>query len=94
MNYSKDERDHYILDRQGEIDKEGLVEILVLAGLTVPDQFPGEIDPYQFADLIEPNLDRIDKEKIPPLVVAHMGLLDQKLWGHFRPAKFPEGFFE
>jgi len=95
MNYSKDERDYYILDRQGEIDKETLVEILVLAGLTVPDQFPGEMDPDQFANSIEPNLDRIKKEKIPFMVVGNPGgLLDYKQWGHLRLKEFPEGFSE
>jgi hypothetical protein len=95
MKYDTDERDYYILDRQGEIEKEVLVEILALAELTVPDQFAGEIDPYQFADLIERNLDRIEKEKIPPFVVGHPGgLLDYKQWGHLRLKELPEEFFE
>ena len=90
MNYFNNEREHYILDPQGEIDKEGLVEILVLAGLTVPDQFPSEFDPYQFADLIEPNLNRIDKKKIPPLVVTDLNLLEYNYWAHFRLVKLPK----
>jgi hypothetical protein len=95
MNYHNDDRDYYILNRQGEIDKEVLVEILALAELTVPDQFPGKIDPYQFAHEIEPNLDRIKKEKIPPMVVGNPGgLLDYKQWGHLRLKEFPEGFSE
>jgi hypothetical protein len=95
MNYHKDDRDYYILNRQGEIDKEILVEILALAELTVPDQFPGEIDPYQFADSLEPNLDRIDKEKIPlSVAITDIDLLEYKEWGHFRLAKPPEGYLE
>jgi hypothetical protein len=90
-----DEPDIYIFDRQGEIEKETLTEILLVASITLPDQFPGGIDPYRLADEIEPNLDRIDKEKIPlSVAITDINLLDYKKWGHFRLAKFPEGFFQ
>ena len=91
----KNEPDIYIFDRQGEIEKKALTDILALAWLTLPDQFTGGIDPYHLADEIEPNLDRIDKEKIPlSVAITDINLLDYKEWGHFRLAKFPEGFFQ
>jgi hypothetical protein len=90
-----DEPDIYIFDRQGEIEKPKLTEILILARMTLPNQFPNGIDPYHFADEIEPNLDRIDKEKIPlSVAITDINLLDYKEWRHFRLAKFPEGFFD
>jgi len=92
MNNYKYEKDHYILDREGEIDKKALVEILNLAWITVPAQFPGKIDPDQYADSIEPNLDRVNKGKIPPLVVTDLNLLDYKHWGHFRLVKLPKEY--
>jgi hypothetical protein len=89
-----DEPDIYILNRQGEIEKETLTAIFIVALITLPDQFR-RIDPYHLADEIEPNLDQIDKEKIPlSVAITDINLLDYKEWGHFRLAKFPEGFFE
>jgi hypothetical protein len=91
----KEEPDIYILYQQGEIEKKTLIDIFLLARMTLPNQFSGEIDPYHLADEIEPNLDRIDKEKIPlSVVITDINLLNYKEWGHFRLVKFPEEFFE